>query len=784
MSIRGLWSSMIRSKSEKLSFVVVDAFSEVRIDHALAVANLDLPRQSLSRGVTRCVKEKLGIEIEPYTDAKPLILIGQDNWCIVTPNESRQLKNGSLAASRSTLGWVLHGYIEAGRDLKLNLSTLASRCELMQPKNIEQRNFEDLDNLVRGYFELENLGVAITGNENGKHERALAILESTKRKRDGYWETGSLWRSGLMPSVDGKKTALKRLYSLERKLDKDLKLAAQYYKEIERWIENGYIVKIMKDVPRPREWYIPHFPVRNSNKPEKVRPVLDAAAKTQGFFFNDFLETGPDFLESLLEVLLRFRQSPIAVIADIKDMYLRVKVIERDRGAQRFFWRGADRVRKPDVWENTGLIFGSKSSPCSAIYVKNNNAETFAKEKPEAARSIVKNSYMDDYLASERLISICMAGHRTALGKRDKANLCDEEERVLGLYWDRNQDTLSFNVGLSKICSNLARGEVAPTKREFFSIAMSVYDPLGVLSPFTLQAKLVMQDIWRSGFRWDQAIRTKEFKVWVIWLKNLLEMKNCKIPRYYLTPGSDNVKTQLHIFCDTSLKAYAAAAYLRPEASDGQIHLSLVMAKSRVAPVKPMTVPRLELQAALLGARMADIVGGELEVPIHERVFWSDSSTVLHWICADPIQKQMFVANRLGEIGELTKVAEWGWIPTSLNPADDATRPSDLPMRSDDRWLIGPKFLLKGRDSWPKEKTMKDSEKRAINELEARKEFIGAAFVRHPEMWMIPIRVRLLGWKRMLRPVMRGRQIFNVWRQYRGPPKERVARSKPSALER
>ncbi|XP_046745661.1 uncharacterized protein LOC124410954 [Diprion similis] len=143
----------------------------------------------------------------------------------------------------------------------------------------------------------------------------------------------------------------------------------------------------------------------------------------------------------------------------------------------------------------------------------------------------------------------------------------------------------------------------------------------------------------------------------------------------------------------------------------------------------------------------------------------------------------MFVANRLGEIGELSKVTEWHWVPTGLNPADDATRPSDLPMRSDDRWLIGPKFLLESHNSWPKENTLKNTEKRAINELEARKEYIGAAFLKQPEMWMIPTRVRLLGWQRVMRPIMRVRQIFNIWRRYRRPPGESNTLSKPSALE-
>ena len=240
------------------------------------------------------------------------------------------------------------------------------------------------------------------------------------------------------------------------------------------------------------------------------------------------------------------------------------------------------------------------------------------------------------------------------LNSDTKADLCNQEERVLGLYWDRDLDTFSFNVGLNKIRAGLLYQQERPTKREFFSMTMSIYDPLGILSPYKLRAKLIMQNIWRSGINWEAKIRDEEFAEWVAWLKDLEEIKNCIIPRCYVPKNVDYVRTQLHVFCDASLTAFAATAYLRTSTQNEKTHVALIMAKTRVAPVKQMTVTRLELQAALLAARLAKTITDALEIEIKERIFWTDSTTVLQWIRTEPRLKQMFVVNRLGEIGELT----------------------------------------------------------------------------------------------------------------------------------
>lgn len=399
-------------------------------------------------------------------------------------------------------------------------------------------------------------------------------------------------------------------------------------------------------------------------------------------------------------------------------------------------------------------MFGEACAPSDAIYVKNANASRFSESKPEAVKCIIKNTYVDDKLASWKslheaqtivrdIISINNEAnfrmHKWAandarvlkyvreedkLPDNGKTDLGNKKERVLGLTWDRENDCLGFNLGFQKVPQKIVNGEKIPTKREFLSMAMSIYDPLGFISPFTIGAKLIMQNVWRSGVGWDKQLREEEGTKWLIWLRNLKGIDECKIPRHCMPVTDELIKTDLHIFCDASLEAFAAAAYLRSETRSRGVLVSLIMSKSRVAPVKPMTVPRLELQAALLGARMARTIVDELEIEISERVFWSDSTTVLHWIRANPLSKQMYVANRLGEIGELTQIREWRWVPTRENPADDATRWTDRPLQQNDRWFAGPNFLHYQPDTWPREKNLNETEKQEIIEMEARKEFI------------------------------------------------------------
>ena len=605
---------------------------------------------------------------------------------------------------------------------------------------------------MKSYFEIDNFGVNDNLKVVTKHEHAWKILKNTTKLVDNAWETGLLWKDDNVPQIDSRSTALKRLFSVEKKLDRDPAYAVLYYREMQRFLDNGYAVKVSEEVLRPRTWYLPHFGVTNINKPGKLRLVFDAAAKTSGISLNDQLDPGPDLLQSLPGVLLRFRQYSIAYKADIKDMYLRVQVIEKDRGALRFLWRGADRKKYADTYEMTCLVFGANSSPSSALYVKDENARSFASEKPKASQSITRNFYMDDYLASSKTVEEASEiiqdvikinnranfnmhswasnnGHvlenafiNTNENKEDKTTLCEQgDQRVLGLFWNTNLDTLSFNVQLDRLTSCLLTGTKKLTKREFLKIIMSVFDPLGLLGLFTLQSRILMQEIWRSGVGWDDEIRDEEQIGWLQWVNNLKNISSCSVPRCITPIHQEYSNTQLHAFCDASLKAYTAVVYARFEMYDKTVHLSLIMAKTGVAPLKPMNVPRLELQAALLGARFINTVSKELEIKINKRFLWTDSMTVMRWIQGEPRTRQIFVAHRLGEINEITLSSEWRWVPTKLNPADYATRWVKTTIQENNPWFVGPDFLLHPENKWPEPKQLSDNEKKHIDGMEIRK---------------------------------------------------------------
>ena len=689
MSIFGIKGDRIElSNCRKVDVDLLGAFGIKRIEGAVTTGNARLPVQSLSNELIKQLKLPDYIAIDPYYDAQVEILIGQDNWSLLTSSKTITSQDYNIAISRTPLGWAVHG-----PTLKIGCSPREVCCSQQCTRQAEdfainsKSRDEELDSLVKHFFNLESIGVDLTRSVRTGHERSWKILEETSCFKGDRWETGLLWKRDQSENIDSYPTALKRLRLLESRIDRDHTYGQLYYAEMDRFIRKGYAVKIDKSLSRDRLWYIPHFGVHNVNKPNKIRLVFDSSAKTQGVSLSDQLDAGPDLLMSLPGVLIRFRQHEVAFKGDVSDMFLRVGVREEDRGAQRFLWRGACRDGDPDIYEMNTLIFGNPPSPCSAIYIKNRNAETFKIKGSYAHVSLKKNFYMDDFLGSCKTVSDAsklvkeviainsMGGfemhgwassHSDVLPQGcslektggDESRLCDNGgERVLGLKWDKKNDRLKFDLQCKKISNDLMGGIKTPTKREVLRVVMSVFDPLGLLSPFTLKAKILLQEIWRSGVNWDDKIRNEERAKWISWLHDLGKISDCWVSRCMTGPGVLHETAQLHIFCDASLTAFSAVAYLRFDKEDGSKHVALMMAKSRIAPLKTMTVPRLELQAALLGTRLAKFIKDECEFDLKHRIFWSDSKTVISWIKSEPRSRTVFVAHRLGEISELTGIS-------------------------------------------------------------------------------------------------------------------------------
>ncbi|XP_062710974.1 uncharacterized protein LOC134289009 [Aedes albopictus] len=271
------------------------------------------------------------------------------------------------------------------------------------------------------------------------------------------------------------------------------------------------------------------------------------------------------------------------------------------------------------------------------------------------------------------------------------------------MWWDTISDTFTFKIP-KRCCQELLSGEQVPTKREVLRILMSVYDPLGLLANVLMYLKVLLQEIWISKIGWDEPIHEQHQEKWRIWLSVLHKVDTVSINRCYRTLTSSSTVSnvvQLHVFVDASEKGYAAVAYFRFEERN-TIECAFVTAKTRVAPLKYMSIPRLELQAAVIGTRLAKMIGDTHRIPVRERFFWSDSRDVLFWIRSDHRRFDKFVGARVGEILENSEASEWLWIPTKLNVADEGTKWQKIPdLSPSSRWFAGPDFMWQQQSSWP-----------------------------------------------------------------------------------
>lgn len=299
-------------------------------------------------------------------------------------------------------------------------------------------------------------------------------------------------------------------------------------------------------------------------------------------------------------------------------------------------------------------------------------------------------------------------------------NIESQPQKTLGLFWITTDDVLLFNIGIAKLPADILDKTRRPTKREFLRIIMSVFDPLGFLAPFIIRSKILMQEVWINVIEWDETLRDAEYDSRKSWIRDLPNLGMCSVPRCYLPPNKQTALTQLHIFCDSSSKAYSAVAFWRYLLDDGSIHMSFIASKSRVALIKPMTIPRLELQAALLGSRLGKAIKEEHTIQVDKCFYWSDSQTVLRWIKSDQRLYETFVSHRLGEIADLTDPIDWRWVPSEMNPADDATRVNQVPLHENQRWFLGPPFLRSTVNDWPGQAFMQAKDAN-MEQLERRK---------------------------------------------------------------
>ena len=267
-------------------------------------------------------------------------------------------------------------------------------------------------------------------------------------------------------------------------------------------------------------------------------------------------------------------------------------------------------------------------------------------------------------------------------------------DRALGMQWDTEQDTFSFRT---------IRDVTANTRRSILSVMSSLYDPLGLAAPMILPAKRLLQELCREDLGWDDVIRSDHLVRWCEWTRGITGLSDLKVPRCVKLQHFGKVDSiQLHCFSDASEEGYGAVSYLRMADSQGNIACSILLGKARVAPLKMVTMPRLELTAATVAVKLHKQIKEELTLPIHEVIFWTDSTIILQYINNSHTRFQTFVANRLATIHDLSNPSQWRYVSSDLNPADIASRGLRPYERAKLKiWLEGPKFLLQEEDHWP-----------------------------------------------------------------------------------
>ena len=271
---------------------------------------------------------------------------------------------------------------------------------------------------------------------------------------------------------------------------------------------------------------------------------------------------------------------------------------------------------------------------------------------------------------------------------------------VLGLLWDKQKDTLSLNVsGLSDL--NFEK----ITKRNILSITHRIFDPLGFVCPVSLGPKILLQEAWAAKLTWDEEVSENIKKRFANWIQELKNLDQVKLPRCMIGMIDTDSDVSVHTFVDASKLAYAAVIFIRIQrGSDVQVHF--VQAKTRVAPAvkskenKSASIPRLELLAATIGARLTNQVLKALNFKDAKIYYWTDSSTVVTWINRQD-NWSIFVSNRAKEIREISESKQWRHIPGYLNPADLPSRGCTVNQLLTSRWWEGPDWLRESKEKWP-----------------------------------------------------------------------------------
>jgi hypothetical protein len=668
----------------------------------------------------------------------PDILLGLDNIHVHKTQECRSGRPWEPYAELTALGWVVRGKVGRKTGPRKAVTMVSCHAEFTLPKQVEE------------FFGNETYGTEYKPVRTlSKEDQEVwdEIQTGIEKLPDEPGYTVKLpWRKDVAEPLDNRKQAEKRLMSTFRRLQKvgNEREKLAYEKAMQKYLDDGYARVVYKydpeelneEVREGGQYFLPHHGVWKKDK-KSLRLVFDSAAEAaDGLSLNDHLYNGPKLQSELPAVLLRFREEDVAFVADVEAMFSRIRLTTEDARKHRLLWKvPGDNPRLITVLEMTRVVFGDGPSPCLAIATLQRAAQDFGGEDPEATDTILNGMYVDDLLDSTRTLqeanqratqvsTILEQGDfhlRSWQSNHPQFKRMEEMQgttKILGMPWEVEKDLILHAVPEEKDLNQRSL-----TKRGLLRLVASIFSPLGLATPMVVKAKIRIGRLHSMGLGWDEDLELRvqtattqkarqayqeEVDFWRKWIDLVPAMCSTPFPRCIRPRGGEVIRTELHMFGDASEEAFAAAVYIRNIYLDGEITMTVVMAKSRLGPKKVISVAKMELQAALLGTRLARTVEGALRFKVDRRIFWTDSAVTRHWIRSTANFYKSFVACRVGEIQALTQPTEWRHIPGKLNVADLATRSAITEENEENplprEWIEGKDFLHQTDESaWPKD---------------------------------------------------------------------------------
>jgi hypothetical protein len=671
-------------------------------EHVLARACPYVPQ---GPWIQELAKKKIYLTDTKADSMEVQILIGSDLWGSCVTGKMVRLESG-LTAVETIFGWTLSGEVIVQPPFQQSCASIIISMHSQEEKSLPE------------LWQLETIGIMDTAEKISQEQHDLKIKkefqDNIKRNQDGRYIIKLPWVCESNVLHNNKFVAEKRLNSATRKLV-DQSAYETYNKILEEWGGEGIIEMVQSRESKASDGhYLPHRPIfKPDSRTTPVRPVFDASCRTGSSpSLNDCLEKGPNLLEIIPSLLLRFREKRVGVLSDIRKAFSMIEVDEEDRNFLKFLWWEDADSKTLKIYRHSRVMFGLNCGPFILAAVLEYHLENVEESEKEIAAKLLKSLYVDNSVISFNTAQEYeeFKSKSTEILARAKMDLrqwetnieksCDQSSTsVLGLKWDKEEDLLHCQ--LPKRMKEEKGFKV--TKRNVLSFVAQVFDPIGFTAPAVLQPKIQLQESWNLDLKWDTEWEETEGAKFIKWCEEIENLAKIRIPRHAFPNSAGDI--QIHCFTDASQSAYAAVVYARV-IQDQKVIVQLLLAKSRLAPIdkkktKRVTIPRLELLGCLVGSRLTNSIQRALETQDIPTIYWCDSTTALSWIRKDE-DWGTFVGNRVREIRSLSNEKQWRFVPGALNPADLPSRGCSPKELLESRWWEGPQWLKQPEEFWPR----------------------------------------------------------------------------------